>query len=69
MVSPYSTKAILTYLDEHGIKNPWLADKVNIKYKTLFGKFQRGSIEADELLKIAKVLNIDLNSLRDQIEL
>lgn len=49
---------------ERGIS--WLADKVNMKYKTLYDKLKNDTIRGDELLKIGKVLNIDLNKLKEE---
>jgi lambda repressor-like predicted transcriptional regulator len=44
----------------------WLSDKTGIKYKTLYDKLDRNTIKGEELLRIAKVLNIDLNKLKEE---
>lgn len=47
----------------------WLAQQIGVNYWTFYGHLQRNSFSAMELLKIAKVLNIDLNQLRDRVVL
>jgi lambda repressor-like predicted transcriptional regulator len=49
---------------ERGI--PWLSDKTGIKYKTLYDKLKNNTVKGEELLRIAKVLNIDLNKLKEE---
>lgn len=54
-------------LTKKGLEKKWLADKMNINYKTFTGKFYRNSFEAVELIKIAKILKIDLNELKEEV--
>lgn len=42
----------------------WLANKININEKTLYSKLRRKSLKAEELLEIADILSLDLNSLK-----
>ncbi len=50
---------------ERGIS--WLSDKTGIKYKTLYDKLKNNTIKGVDLLKIAKVLNLDLNKLKEEL--
>lgn len=61
------SKHIENVMNQKGITKQWLADKLNINYKTFVGKLKRNSITADELLEIAYYLNIDLNELKTKL--
>ena len=54
-------------LKEQGRSQVWLADKIGIHDKTFSGKLKRNSISGEELLKIAKVLGINLEELKVEI--
>lgn len=58
-------KYILKVLDEQGRSQTWLAEQMNINVKTFSGKLKRDFITGDELLKIAKLLNINLEELKE----
>lgn len=61
------SKHIENVMNQKGITKQWLADKLNINYKTFVGKLKRNSITAEELLEIAYYLNIDLNELKTKL--
>ena len=52
-------------IDEQGRTKVWVAEQSNINYKTFVDKLTRNTITGEELLRIAKVLNIDLNKLKE----
>lgn len=54
-------------IKEKGIKRNWVAEQVGINAKTFYWKLYNNSIKAEELIKIAAVLDLDLNSLKDNI--
>lgn len=54
-------------LDEQGRSQVWLADKIRMNDKTFSGKLKRNSISGEELLRIAKVLGINLEELKGEI--
>jgi len=58
---------ILSVLKNQGRSQVWLADKLEVHEKTFSNKLRRNSITGDELLKIAKLLNIDLEKLKNEI--
>lgn len=58
---------ILSVLKEQGRSQVWLADKLGIHEKTFSNKLRRNSITGDELLQIAKLLNINLEELKDKV--
>jgi len=58
---------ILSVLKDQGRSQVWLADKLGVHEKTFSNKLRRNSITGDELLKIAKLLNIDLEKLKNEI--
>lgn len=60
-------RIIETQLDQLGKNQVWLAEKLGWNFKTLNGKINRNSFTWDELLKVAHVLNIDLNELKSKI--
>ncbi|GAA0082878.1 hypothetical protein [Clostridium sp. CTA-6] len=49
----------------HDIK--WVAEKVEIPYTTFLYKLKNDNFLAEELLKIGKLLNIDLEELKNKI--
>lgn len=57
------------YIEEarknQGATKVWVATQTNINYKTFVDKLTYNRFTADELLRIAKVLNIDLNKLKE----
>lgn len=57
---------ITKIIEEQGRTKVWVADKADINYKTFIDKLTRNSITGEELLRIAKVLNIDLEKLKKE---
>ncbi|PLS19079.1 hypothetical protein CVD28_01345 [Bacillus sp. M6-12] len=51
-------------LNEKGISKSELADKIDIKYKTLISKFKINSFTGEELVRMAIALDLDLNELK-----
>ncbi|WP_310877086.1 hypothetical protein [Priestia megaterium] len=45
----------------------WLADKLDVSYPTLYSRFKADNLQSYDLVKAAKVLNFDLNELKDLI--
>lgn len=62
-------KHIQKVLDEQGRSQIWLADKLGIHDKTFSGKLKRNSITGEELLRVAKLLNIDLEELKEEVQM
>ena len=58
---------ILSVLKYQGRSQVWLADKLGVHEKTFSNKLRRNSITGDELLKIAKLLSIDLEKLKNEV--
>jgi len=58
---------ILSVLKDQGRSQVWLADKLGVHEKTFSNKLRRNSITGDELLKIAKLLSIDLEKLKNEV--
>jgi DNA-binding XRE family transcriptional regulator len=52
---------IIHSLDYRGTTKQWLADKIGITKQTMNYKLTHNSFTAEELLQIAKALEIDLN--------
>lgn len=52
---------------DNGQTKVWIADKADINYKTFVDKMKRDTFTGYELLKIAKVLNINLEELKKEI--
>jgi hypothetical protein len=60
-VAEYIAKVI----EEQGRTKTWIAEQSDIKYKTFVDKLTYNRFTAEELIIIAKVLNIDLNKLKE----
>jgi len=58
---------ILEILNYQERQKSWLADKVNISKQAMNYKFKNNSFTAEELFEITKVLNINLEEMRDKI--
>ena len=54
-------------IKEKGITKKWLAQKCNIKYKTFMDRLYRDRFTAYDIVVIGKVLDVDLNELKDEI--
>lgn len=50
-------------------KNPkWLANEMNIPQSSIYGKLERDSFNAYDLIKIVKVLDIDIDEILETVE-
>jgi len=58
---------IANVIEQQGRTKTWVADQSNIKYKTFVDKIMRNSFTGEELLRVAKVLNINLEELKEEI--
>jgi len=58
---------ILNILESQERQKSWLADKVGITKQTIGYKFKNDSFTAEELIRIAKFLNFNLEELKDKI--
>lgn len=56
-------------LNEQGRSIRWLAMQLDMDEKTLAGKLNRNSIPGNELLTIARVLNINLDEIKQFIHI
>lgn len=54
-------------LESQGRRQKWLAEQLNISEAKLSYKINNNAIKADELIKISKLLNIDLNKLKEEL--
>jgi len=52
---------------EKGHTKLWVAEQVNINYKTFVDKLKRDTFDGKELIRLAKLLNINLEELKDKI--
>lgn len=64
MISEYISNTI----KQQGRKNNWVADQCNISYSTFISKLNNDTFTAIELIRIAKILNIDLNELKGKTD-
>jgi len=58
---------IANTIEQQGRTKTWVADQSEIKYKTFVDKIMRNSFTGEELLRVAKVLNINLEELKGEI--
>jgi hypothetical protein len=59
---------IADQVQEQGRTKLWVADQTKIKYQKLVDKLKNGRvITGEELLKLANVLDIDLNELKNTV--
>ncbi len=56
-------------LSEQGRTVRWLAEQLDINEKTLAGKFNRNKISDNELITIARILNISLDEIKPYIHI
>lgn len=55
-------------MNEKGMSKIWVAAKVDINYKTFVVKLKKDSFTGLEIIKLAKLLEIDLNNMRDNVD-
>jgi hypothetical protein len=53
-------------IEEQGRTKTWVAEQSEINYKTFIDKLTRNTLNGEELIRVAKVLNIDLNKLKEE---
>lgn len=58
---------IADIIEQQGRTKVWVAEQINMNYKTFVDKITRDTLKGIELLRIAKVLNIDLEELKEKI--
>jgi transcriptional regulator with XRE-family HTH domain len=58
-------KYIKNILESKGYTQRQLADKLNIDEKRFSYRLTNNSLSANELIKIAEILNLDLNELKN----
>jgi len=63
LISEYISKII----KQQGRKNNWVAEQCNISYSTFMNKLNNDTFTATELIKIAKILDINLNKLKEEL--
>lgn len=51
-----------------GRTKTWVAEQININYKTFVDRVTHNRFTADDLIKISKVLNIDLEKMKGEID-
>lgn len=59
---------IMQSMQQQGRTKVWLAEQTGINYKTLVDKLKNNRIDGEDLLRIARAMEIDLNALRDGLE-
>ena len=58
---------IKNILKEQGRSQAWLADKLELNEKKFSGKLKRNNITGEELLRVAKLLGINLEELKGEM--
>lgn len=58
---------ISNIIEQQGRTKVWVAEQSGINYKTFVDKLTRDTLKGIDLLKVAKVLNIDLEKLKEEI--
>ena len=54
-------------IENQGREKGWVAIQIGVKYKTFLAKLKNNNFSAEELLKLSKVLGIDLDKLKEEI--
>ena len=49
------------YMTSHGIKVSWLAESLGISQQALTNRINREALDADLMIKICKILGLDIN--------
>lgn len=55
---------ITSIIEQQGRTKVWVADQADINYKTFVDKLANNRITGEELLRIGKVLNVQLDELK-----
>lgn len=62
---------IAEYIDKvresQGRSKAWVAEQININYKTFIDRTTHNRFTADDLIKISKILNINLEKMKEEL--
>lgn len=58
---------ILKTMESQGRNKAWVAEQTNIKYRTFLDKLDKNTFTAVELIKLSKLLNINLEKLKEEV--
>jgi hypothetical protein len=61
------SELIIQKIEQQGTLKSIVADRTGLKYDNFLYRLNKDSLTAYDLLKVAKVLNIDLEQLKNQI--
>ncbi len=61
------SKHITETIQQQGRTKTWVAEQSRINYKTFVDKLSRNTLKGEDLLRIGRVLGIDLNELKNKI--
>lgn len=59
---------IARILKQQGRSKIWMSEQIGINYKTFVDRLKNDRLTAYDLLVIGKVLNVDLNEVKNQIK-
>lgn len=59
-------KYITELIKSQGREKIWVAAQTKVRYRTLLYRLERDGLLAKDLLKISKLINIDLNELKEK---
>ena len=62
-------KYISDIIDSQGRDKKWVAEQIGVQYRTFLYRLERNGLLGEDLLKLSKVLGIDLNNIRESVEL
>lgn len=52
-------------IEEQGRTKKWVADSIDINYKTFVDRIKNDRLTGNDLVRIGKLLNVDLNELKE----
>lgn len=59
---------IKKFIKENGYTPVWVAEKLEMNYKTFMGKLNRNSLTADELLKVSTLIEMNLEEVKNELD-
>lgn len=54
-------------LEQQGRSKIWMSEQIGINYKTFVDRLKNDRLTAYDLLRIGKVLNVDLNEMKTKL--
>jgi hypothetical protein len=61
-------KYISEIIDSQGREKKWVAEQIEVQYRTFLYRLDNNCLLAEDLVKLGLILGIDLNKIKERVE-